>query len=174
MDKACRALNDFSSTSAIVVALMSQIVTVLALTCESKAKQVLYALAKELTPTDGVYQSTLKSVATNDLIPWLDLHLSGLNLTFALSNPIVEVDGHPLIDFKQCSEVAEQIEALVRYSPRTPNTTRPDVLAYVEYSLESSNNDDARRAAEERSADLASEEETLLRLARTSEEDAVS
>ena len=50
---------------------MSQVVTVPALTCESKARQVLYTLAEELRPTDGVYQSTLKTVATNDLIPWL-------------------------------------------------------------------------------------------------------
>lgn len=68
------------------------------------------------------------------------------------------MDGHPLIDFKQCGEVAEQIEALVQYSPRTHSTTRPDVLAYVEYSLKSSNGDDARRAAEGRSANLAIEE----------------
>ena len=67
------------------------------------------------------------------------------------------MDGHPLIDFKQCSEVAEQIEALVQYSP-THNTTRSDVLAYVEYSLKSSNGDDARRAVEGRSANLAIEE----------------
>jgi hypothetical protein len=50
---------------------MSQIVTVLALTCESKARQVLNALAEKLRPIDGVYQNTLKIVATNDLIPWL-------------------------------------------------------------------------------------------------------
>ena len=43
----------------------------LPLTCESNAMQVLYALAKELRPTNGVYQSTLKTVATNNLIPWL-------------------------------------------------------------------------------------------------------
>ena len=158
---------------------MSQIVRVLALPCDSKAKQVLYALAKELSelrPTDGVYQSTLKTVATNDLIPWLgtnhflrvfclayayptcpDLHLSTLNLT-ANSNLIVEVDGHPLINFRQCSEAAEQIEALIQYSPPTHKTARPDVLAYVEYSLKSSDGDDTQRSAEERSADLASEE----------------
>jgi hypothetical protein len=64
-------LNNFSSTSAIVLALMSPLVTALALTCESKAKPVLYALAKELTPTDGVYHDTLQDVATKDLVPWL-------------------------------------------------------------------------------------------------------
>ena len=50
---------------------MSPLVKALALTCESKAKPDLYALAKELTPTDGAYQNTLQSVATRDLIPWL-------------------------------------------------------------------------------------------------------
>ena len=50
---------------------MSPLITALALTCESKAKLVLYALANELTPTDGVYQSTLQKVATRNLIPWL-------------------------------------------------------------------------------------------------------
>jgi len=157
--KACRALNNFSSASAIVLALMSPLVKALALTCESKAKPDLHALAKELTPTDGVYQNTLQKVATRDLIPWLDLHLSALNSSFAHSNPIVEVDGHPLIDFKYCSEIARQIDSLVQYSPpRTRKTTRPDLLAYVEYSLKSRRGDDVLRNAEERSARLAEEE----------------
>jgi hypothetical protein len=173
-------LNNFSSTSAIVLALTSPLVTALALTCKSKAKPDLHALAKELTPTNGEYQNTLQKVATRDLIPWLgtidtlhfirlttnptrlahaDLHLSTLNSGFAHSDPIVEVGGHPLIDFKYCSEIAEQIDSLVQYSPpRTRDTTRPDLLAYVEYSLKSSRSDDVLRNAEERSARLAEEE----------------
>jgi hypothetical protein len=159
---------------------MSPLVTALVLTCESKARPDLHALAKELTPTDGVYQNTLQKVGTRDVIPWLgtvdilrsirlatnltrrahvDLHLSTLNSSFAHSNPIVEVDGHPLIDFKHCSKIAEQIDSLVQYSPtRTRDTMRPDLLAYVEYSLKSCRGDDVLRDAEERSAHLASEE----------------
>jgi hypothetical protein len=159
---------------------MSPLVKALALTCESKAKPDLYALAKELTPTDGAYQNTLQSVATRDLIPWLgtidtlrfirlaanltrlaypDLHLSTLNSSFARSYPIVEVDGHPLIDFKYCSTIAEQIDTLVQYSPpRTRHITRPDLLAHVEYSLRSSRGDNVLPNAEERSARLADEE----------------
>jgi hypothetical protein len=161
---------------------MSPLVAALALTCESKAKPHLYTLAKELTPTDGVYESTLEKVATRDLIPWLgtidklrficlvtnltrlahaDLHLSTLNSSFAHSNPIVEVDGHHLIDFKHCSMIviAEQIDNLVQYSPpRTRHTTRPDLLAYVESSLKSSRSNAVLRNAEERSARLAEEE----------------
>ncbi|KAF8496699.1 hypothetical protein F5888DRAFT_1832576 [Russula emetica] len=159
--KECRVLNNFSSTSAIVLGLMSPLVSALVLTCESKAKSDLYALAKELTPTDGVYESTLEKVATRDLIPWLDLHLSALNSSFAHSNPIVEVDGHPLIDFKHYSmiAIAEQIDTLVQYSPpRTRHTTRPDLLAYVEYSLKCSRSNAVLRNAEERSARLAEEE----------------
>jgi hypothetical protein len=73
------------------------------------------------------------------------------------------VDGHAVIDFKQCSEIAEQIESLVQYSPpRTRQTTRPDVLAYVEYSLKSRIGDDVVRAAEERSFNLAVAERSLL------------
>jgi hypothetical protein len=159
---------------------MSPLVKALALTCESKAKSDLYALAKELTPTDGVYQDTLRKVATRGLIPWLgtidtprlirltinltrlahaDLHLSTLNSSFAHSNPVVEVDGHPLIDFKYCSKIAEQIDSLVQYSPPlTRRTMRPDLLAYVEYSLKSRRSDDVLRNAGERSARLAEEE----------------
>ena len=173
-------MNNFSSTSAIVLALTSPLVKALALTCDSKAKLDLHALAKELTPTDGVYQDTLRKVATRDLIPWLgtldrlrfihlginltrlahaDIHLSTLNSSFARSNPIVEVDGHPLIDFKYCSKIAEQIDSLVQYSPpHTRHTTPSDLLAYVEYSLKSSRSDDVLRNAEERSARLADEE----------------
>ncbi len=163
---------------------MSPLVKALALTCESKARPDLYALAKELTPTDGAYQNTLQKVATKDLIPWLgtidtlrfirpttnltrlthaDLHLSTLNSSFAHSNPIVEVDGHPLIDFKHCSEIADQIDSLVQYSPpRARNATRADLLAYVEYCLESSRGDDVLRNSEMRSAHLADEERVLF------------
>jgi hypothetical protein len=177
-------LNNFSSASAIVVALFSPMVKALPLTCEStgKTRQALYDLEKDLTPTDGAYQSTLEKVTTKDVIPWLgmvdsicifvllpayqtwaDVHLTTLNSSFTHSNPTVEVDGHPLIDFKQCSKIAEQIDTLVQYSPRrTRNTTRPDVLEYVENSLESSNGDEAMRAAKERSAKLAGEERSLF------------
>lgn len=73
------------------------------------------------------------------------------------------MDGHPLIDFKQCSKVAEQIEALVQYSPPpTRSTTRQNVLAYVEYNLKSRYGDDVLRFAKERSAKLAVEEKSLL------------
>jgi hypothetical protein len=50
---------------------MSPLVKALVLTCESKAKPDLYALAKQLTPTDGAYQITLQKVETRDIIPWL-------------------------------------------------------------------------------------------------------
>lgn len=93
----------------------------------------------------------------------VDLHLSTLNSSLAHSNPVIEMDGHPLVDFKQCSKVAEEIEALVQYSPpRTRDATRPDVLAYVEYSLKSSNGGEVVRAAKERSAELAREEQFIL------------
>jgi len=127
-----------------------------------------------------MYQNTLQKVATRDLIPWLgaidtprlinlaanltqlahaDLHLTTLNSSFARSDPIVEVDEHPLIDFKRCSMLAEQIDSIVQYSPpRAHQTTRPDVLAYVEYSLKSRRGDNVLRDAEERSARLADEE----------------
>ena len=174
------ALNNFSSTSAIVLALISPLVEALVLTCESKAKPDLYALAKELTPTDGAYQNTLQNLATRDLIPWLgtvdilhlirlatnltqlahaDLHLSTLRSTLAHSNPIVEVDGHPLIDFKLFSKIAEQIDTLAQYSPPcTRDNTPPDLLAYVEYSIKPSGRGDVLRNAEARSARLADEE----------------
>ena len=71
------------------------------------------------------------------------------------------MDGHHQIDFKQCSKVAEQIEALVQYSPRTA-TVRPNVLAYVEFNLKSRHGDDFLRGARERSAKLAVEERALL------------
>ena len=81
-------MKNFSSTSAIVLALMSPLVTALVLTSESKAKPDLYKLAMELTPTDGVYQNALQQVGTREVIPWLGtidtLHLIRLpnNLTY--------------------------------------------------------------------------------------------
>jgi hypothetical protein len=174
-------MNNFSSTAAIVIALMSPTITALALTCESRAKQVLHALARELMPTDGMYKRTLQQAMPNDLIPWLgmidslrlsryrltptptDPLLSSLNSTFARSDPIVEVDGHPLIDFKQCIRLAEQIDTLAQYSPpHVRNATRPEVLAYVEYSLKSCTADDVLQKAEARSAKLVGEEQSML------------
>jgi hypothetical protein len=65
-------MNNLSSTAAIVIALTSPIITELVLTCESKAKQILNHLAKELTLTDDAYQITLQQ-AGKDLIPWLGM-----------------------------------------------------------------------------------------------------
>ncbi|KAH9057641.1 ras guanine nucleotide exchange factor domain-containing protein [Lactarius vividus] len=137
--QACRKLNNFSSTSAIVTALLSPTITNLALTCESRAtKQSLHGLAKELTPTDGSYRNMIRNAATKELIPWLNPHLASLNSTFVQSNPIMEVDGHALIDFKLLSELAEQVESIVQYTPpRIEHATHQGVLAYIEYSLKS-------------------------------------
>jgi hypothetical protein len=66
-------MNNFSSTAAIVIALTSPMITALALTRQSKAKPILHALARELTPKDGVYENTLQQAMTNDLVPWLGI-----------------------------------------------------------------------------------------------------
>jgi len=172
-------MNNISSAAAIVIALTSPVITSLTLTCESKAKPILHALARDLAPADGAYQNMLQQATTKDLIPWLGMDrsptclylatvlpatppadplLSSLNSTFAHSDPIVEVDGHPLIDFKQCIRLAEQIDSLVRYSPPRVRTV-PDVVAHVEYSLKSCVADDQILA---RSPKLISEEQTLV------------
>jgi len=174
-------MKNFSSTAAIVAALQSEIITVLALTCESRANPILYALARELMPADGVYNNTLRQAMTKDLIPWLgmvvplrlscygsnsppaDPLLTSLNSTFAHSDPIVEMDGHPLIDFKQCVLLAEQIDSLAQYSPpRIRNAPRPEVSSYVEYSLKSSVGNDVLRDLEARKSKLVVEERALL------------
>jgi hypothetical protein len=76
----------------------------------------------------------------------------------------MEVDGHPLIDFKQFSELAEQVDSIVQYTPpRVEHATRQDVLAYIEYCLKSSAGGDASQASTEvRSAKLALEERKML------------
>ncbi|KAI9457793.1 hypothetical protein BJY52DRAFT_1223704 [Lactarius psammicola] len=146
--KACRKLNNFSSMSAIVTALTSPTITSLALTCETRAaKQALPELVKELTQTDGSYRNVIRKAATKELIPWLNPHLTSLNSTFVQSNPVMEVNGHSLIDFKLLGELAEQVDSIVQYTPpRIEHATRQDVLAYIEYNLKSgypSNSDDA-------------------------------
>jgi hypothetical protein len=172
-------MNNFSSAAAIVIALTSPVITSLTLTCESKAKPILHALARDLAPADGTYENMLQQATTKDLIPWLGMDgsptflysptalpatspadplLSSLNSTFANSDPIVEVDGHPLIDFKQCIRLAEQIDSLVQYSPPRVRTV-PDVVAHVEYSLKSCVGDDQTLA---RSPKLISEEQILV------------
>lgn len=174
-------MNNFSSTAAIIAALQSEIITVLALTCESRANPILHGLARELMLADGAYNNTLRQAMPKGLIPWLgmvvpprlsrygsnstpaDPLLSSLNSTFAHSDPIVEMDGHPLIDFKQCVLLAEQIDSLVQYSPpRIRNSTRPEVLSYVEYSLKSCVGDDVLSDLEARSSKYFVEERALL------------
>jgi hypothetical protein len=98
---------------------------------------------------------------TNLRVTIADPLLFSLDATFARSDPILEVDGHLLIDFKLCIKLAEQIDSLVRYSPprvRPP----PNVLSYVEFSLKSCASDDALRIVEARSARLVKEEQALL------------
>src|SRR5216683_6648648 len=104
-------MNNFSSASAIVTALMSPMVMNLILMCESKAKPVVHMLDRDLTSTNGAYYETLCQVETKELISWLgivgspylsclplspwiliDSHLSALKLAFACSNAVFEVD----------------------------------------------------------------------------------
>ncbi len=79
----------------------------------------------------------------------------------------MEVDSHSLIDFKLLSELAEQVDSIVQYTPpRIEHATRQDVLAYVEYSLKSSCSNTSRDASyvptETLSAQLALEERKML------------
>jgi len=161
--QACRKLNNFSSTSAIVTTLLSPNITNLPLTCDNKTvKQVLHGLAKELS--DVSYRSVIQKAGTKQLIPWLDPHLTTLNSIFVQSDPIVEVDGHPLIDFKVFSELAEQIDTIVQYTaPPIENVTRQDVLAYVEWSLKSSpSGENLHVSMNELSTKRAEEEKRML------------
>jgi len=65
---------------------------------------------------------------------------------------------HPPIYFKQCSGLAEQIDSLVQFSPPDIcHASRPDVLTYVEYSL-----NDSMRTAEARSSKLVGEERSSV------------
>lgn len=159
-------MNDFSSASAILTALMSPKVAMLVLGCEKQAMQAINTLHGDLAQSSSAYYDTLRQTGTKELIPWLgtyhlvpptyvcltlitrltspfaDPHLSTLTSTFAQSNPIVEVDGHHLIDFKLCTELARQIDSIAQYSPPVSpppvsSEIRPDVLEYVEYHLQS-------------------------------------
>jgi len=159
--KECRAMNDFSSASAIVTALMSPKVAMLVLACEEQTTQIINTLNRDLSQSSGAYYDTLRQTGTKELIPWLgiisppctvcltsislapstfaDPHLSTLNSTFAHSNPIIEVDDglHHLIDFKLCSELAGQIDSIAQYRAPIISKIRPDILEYVEYHLQS-------------------------------------
>jgi hypothetical protein len=56
---------------------------------------MLYALAQDLTPTDGAYQNTLEKVATKEVIPWLGTVDS---LWFCLVTGLPDVDRPPPFD----------------------------------------------------------------------------
>jgi len=69
-----------------------------------------------------------------------------------------------LIDYKQFSKLAEQVDSIVQYTPpHIEHATRQDVLEYVEYSLRSSTSGDTSHASTEaRGAKLALEERKML------------
>jgi hypothetical protein len=93
----------------------------------------------------------------------IEPHLSALRSTLARSDLVFEVDGNELIDFKLCSELAEQIDSVARYSPPLVHAeTRQDVLEYVGYKLQSSAADKLEAAVEARSAALAEEEWSMV------------
>ena len=55
----------------------------------------------------------------------------------------MEVDGHTFVDFKLFSELAEQVNDIVQYTPPLiKHATHQDVLAHVEYILRSHIKDD--------------------------------
>ena len=76
----------------------------------------------------------------------------------------MEVDGHPLIDFKLFGELAEQVNTIVQYTPPSlESATRQDVLAYVQYSLKSSTGSgDSHVSMTELGAKRALEESRML------------
>lgn len=179
-------MNNFSSASAIVTALMSPKVAMLVLACnsESKVAQIVHTLNRDLAPESGAYYDALRQAGTKALIPWLgmvdplmssyhltatfaDPYLTTLNSTFAHSDPTVEVDGHHLIDFKRCSELAEQIDSITEYSPPPVNSDiRQDVLEYVEYHLQSSLAAKALRAPVVRTTRFARKERSIHSMKR--------
>ena len=76
----------------------------------------------------------------------------------------MEVDGHTFVDFILFSELAEQVNDIVQYTPpRIEHATRQDVLAHVEYSLWSHIKDDTLTPSiDELSAKRALEESKML------------
>jgi hypothetical protein len=97
-------------------------------------------------------------------LTFADSHLTTLNSTFAHSDPIYQVDGRPLIDFKQCSEVAEQIDSLVQFSPtHNVKLRKGGVLDFVELSLrESICKDFLVQVREVRSTELGGQEKVMV------------
>jgi len=76
----------------------------------------------------------------------------------------MEVDGHPLIDFKLLSELAGQVNTIVQYTPPPiEHAARQDVLDYVEHSLKLSSSGDASPTSmNDLSAKRAQEESKML------------
>ena len=74
------------------------------------------------------------------------------------------MDGHTFVDFKLFGELAEQVHDIVQYTPpRVEYATDQDVLAHVEYSLNSHIKDDTLTPSiDELSAKRALEESKML------------
>jgi hypothetical protein len=74
----------------------------------------------------------------------------------------MEVDGHHLVDFKLFSELADQVNDIVQYTPPRVEHARQDVLAHVEYSLKSNISDDLDASMNDLSAKRVQEESKML------------
>ncbi|KAI0287928.1 ras guanine nucleotide exchange factor domain-containing protein [Russula brevipes] len=122
----CKKLQNFSSMSAIVAALRS--IPQLILTRESQLtksdKLALRQLEEILSPKGehSAYHEALRNVKSPFAIPWLAVHLHGLQAFYDRNSAAVVVDQRPLINFSRCARLLERIDDVRQY--RAP----PDLL----------------------------------------------
>ncbi|EFI28427.1 TKL/TKL-ccin protein kinase [Coprinopsis cinerea okayama7 len=107
-----------------------------------KFKKWLNEIVSILYPMDdyAAYRSALREIHdpqyADYCIPWLELHLDQLALLLRENSRVVEIDHHPLINFKRYLEYVKQFKSVLGFTPADLEEYRDQgQLAYLEHQL---------------------------------------
>ncbi|KAF8892698.1 ras guanine nucleotide exchange factor domain-containing protein [Infundibulicybe gibba] len=141
----CRKMRNFSSLTAIAMALHSAPIERLGMSRKELPqgyKQVLDELEDLLDPTSGhrAYKAALAQSVDpeyhDSCIPWLPVHLRELHLTLQRYPPVMDVDGQPLINFERYVKFTDRVREVLHHVPPDLEPFRQrGQLAYLEHQL---------------------------------------
>lgn len=148
----CIKIRNFSSMSAILHALQSDVIDCLKLThntmpnAEQKRYRKLTTLLKRES-NYSTYRTVVEQDGTKGCIPWHDIHLHDINTVLKEKN-IEERDEPPLINFEKWVHLMEKAVGALRYRDLplaydTDSSCSRMAMAYLQWQLRSVTVDDA-------------------------------
>ncbi|KAG5645835.1 hypothetical protein DXG03_005176 [Asterophora parasitica] len=144
---ACRKFRNFSSVTAIANALHSAPIDRLRQTKNELSPELKLALDElddllDPSANHRTYRAALREFSDSEYrdacIPWIAVHLRELHSTLQKYPTVVEVDGHPLINFERYIRFTDRIKEVLHYVPPDLERYRQlGQLAYLENQLRS-------------------------------------